>query len=112
MRTGEPLPAVGEVLAALATGLWHWDTATEKVTVENGSIRRGDPITSSSNPGFGMKATGSCRSVGYALEDTDRDATIRVFAHLDGRRSANVEQLEARIAILEARLRNIENGMR
>ncbi|MFI7401540.1 SpoIIE family protein phosphatase [Streptomyces sp. NPDC049541] len=39
MRTGEPLPAVGEVLAALATGLWHWDTATELVTVDAEAAR-------------------------------------------------------------------------
>lgn len=39
MRTGEPLPAVGEVLATLATGLWHWDTATEKVTVDAEAAR-------------------------------------------------------------------------
>ncbi|MEU6373711.1 SpoIIE family protein phosphatase [Streptomyces sp. NPDC046909] len=34
MRTGEPLPAVGEVLAALATGVWHWDTAAGLVTID------------------------------------------------------------------------------
>ncbi|MEV5440119.1 SpoIIE family protein phosphatase [Streptomyces sp. NPDC052682] len=39
MRTGEPLPAVGEVLAALATGLWHWDTATGLVTVDSEAAR-------------------------------------------------------------------------
>jgi serine phosphatase RsbU (regulator of sigma subunit)/anti-sigma regulatory factor (Ser/Thr protein kinase) len=39
MRTGEPLPAVGEVLAALATGLWHWDTATGQVTVDAEAAR-------------------------------------------------------------------------
>ncbi|MDQ1047108.1 SpoIIE family protein phosphatase [Streptomyces sp. V4I2] len=39
MRTGEPLPAVGEVLAALATGLWHWDTATGLVTVDTEAAR-------------------------------------------------------------------------
>ncbi|MFG2131008.1 SpoIIE family protein phosphatase [Streptomyces sp. NPDC048751] len=39
MRTGEPLPAVGEVLAALATGLWHWNTATELVTVDAEAAR-------------------------------------------------------------------------
>ncbi|MGW0103356.1 hypothetical protein, partial [Nocardia sp. NPDC003354] len=33
MRTGEPLPEVGDVLASLATGLWHWDTATGEVVV-------------------------------------------------------------------------------
>ncbi|WP_327316476.1 ATP-binding SpoIIE family protein phosphatase [Streptomyces sp. NBC_01235] len=39
MRTGEPLPAVGEVLASLATGLWHWDTATGLVTVDAEAAR-------------------------------------------------------------------------
>ncbi|MFF9485849.1 SpoIIE family protein phosphatase [Streptomyces sp. NPDC014676] len=34
MRTGEPLPALGDVLAALDTGLWHWDTASGLVTVD------------------------------------------------------------------------------
>ncbi|MFD7700763.1 SpoIIE family protein phosphatase [Streptomyces caelestis] len=34
MRTGEPLPALGDVLAALDTGLWHWDTAAGLVTVD------------------------------------------------------------------------------
>ncbi|MGW3985594.1 SpoIIE family protein phosphatase [Streptomyces sp. NPDC004830] len=39
MRTGEPLPAVGEALAALATGLWQWDTATGLVTVDAEAAR-------------------------------------------------------------------------
>ncbi|MET8572248.1 SpoIIE family protein phosphatase [Streptomyces sp. NPDC004783] len=39
MRTGEPLPEVGEVLTALATGLWHWDTAAGEVTVDAESAR-------------------------------------------------------------------------
>ncbi|MEU3253088.1 SpoIIE family protein phosphatase [Streptomyces sp. NPDC006997] len=39
MRTGEPLPAVGQVLAALATGLWHWSTATGQVTVDAEAAR-------------------------------------------------------------------------
>lgn len=34
MRTGEPLPAVGDVLAALATGLWRWDNASGLVTLD------------------------------------------------------------------------------
>ncbi|GGV19401.1 SpoIIE family protein phosphatase [Streptomyces griseoflavus] len=34
MRSGEPLPALGDVLAALDTGLWHWDTAAGLVTVD------------------------------------------------------------------------------
>ncbi|MEV6167875.1 SpoIIE family protein phosphatase [Streptomyces sp. NPDC051954] len=39
MRTGEPLPPVGEVLATLATGVWHWDTATGQVTVDAEAAR-------------------------------------------------------------------------
>ncbi|MFG3262485.1 MULTISPECIES: SpoIIE family protein phosphatase [Streptomyces] len=39
MRTGEPLPAVGDVLASLATGLWHWDTSTGLVTVDAEAAR-------------------------------------------------------------------------
>ncbi|WP_030608352.1 SpoIIE family protein phosphatase [Streptomyces fulvoviolaceus] len=39
MRTGEPLPAVGDVLTALATGIWHWDTAAELVTVNAEAAR-------------------------------------------------------------------------
>ncbi|MEV7783943.1 SpoIIE family protein phosphatase [Streptomyces sp. NPDC088106] len=34
MRTGEPLPALGDVLATLDTGVWHWDTAAGLVTVD------------------------------------------------------------------------------
>ncbi len=39
------------------------------VTDENGSIKAGDPITSSSTPGYGMKATEAGPIVGYALGD-------------------------------------------
>ncbi|MFK4147012.1 SpoIIE family protein phosphatase [Streptomyces sp. NPDC004065] len=39
MRTGEPLPAVGDVLASLATGVWHWDTATGLVAVDAEAAR-------------------------------------------------------------------------
>ncbi|MFJ3335393.1 SpoIIE family protein phosphatase [Streptomyces sp. NPDC086766] len=39
MRTGEPLPAVGDVLASLATGLWHWDTSTGLVAVDGEAAR-------------------------------------------------------------------------
>ncbi|MFJ3305955.1 SpoIIE family protein phosphatase [Streptomyces sp. NPDC086549] len=49
MRTGEPLPAVGDVLSSLATGLWHWDTATGLVTIDAETARLlGLPATESS----------------------------------------------------------------
>ncbi|MFD3381720.1 MULTISPECIES: SpoIIE family protein phosphatase [unclassified Streptomyces] len=34
MRIGDPLPSVGDVLATLATGLWRWDDAAGKVTLD------------------------------------------------------------------------------
>ncbi|MGW3203884.1 SpoIIE family protein phosphatase [Streptomyces sp. NPDC001135] len=39
MLTGEPLPSVGDVLAALATGLWRWDTAAGLVTMDAEAAR-------------------------------------------------------------------------
>lgn len=87
-----------------------------KVTMENGMIKRGDPITSSSKVGYGMKATGACKVIGYALQDASAEGTIQVFANagentlpeLARLRQENLalkEQLasfEARLAALEA----------
>ncbi|MEU1597574.1 SpoIIE family protein phosphatase [Streptomyces sp. NPDC005708] len=39
MRTGEPLPAMGDVLAALATGLWRYDAAGGLVTLDAEAAR-------------------------------------------------------------------------
>ncbi|MEV5987195.1 SpoIIE family protein phosphatase [Streptomyces sp. NPDC052051] len=39
MRTAEPLPAVGDVLAVLATGLWRYDTAAGLVTLDAEAAR-------------------------------------------------------------------------
>src|SRR5919108_6169630 len=39
MRTEDPLPLVGDVLAALATGLWRWDNAAERVTLDAEAAR-------------------------------------------------------------------------
>ncbi|WP_328554462.1 ATP-binding SpoIIE family protein phosphatase [Streptomyces sp. NBC_00358] len=39
MRTGEPLPAVGDVLATLATGVWRWDNAAGLVTFDAEAAR-------------------------------------------------------------------------
>src|SRR5438270_11426692 len=43
MRTGEPLPAVGQVLAALATGLWRWDNTAGLVMLDAEAARLVDP---------------------------------------------------------------------
>jgi len=55
-----------------------------KVVTENGAITAGDPITISSTPGVGMKATTMTRIIGYALESAssanpDSTHTIEVF---------------------------------
>ncbi|MEW2340520.1 MULTISPECIES: SpoIIE family protein phosphatase [Streptomyces] len=39
MRTGEPLPAVGDILESLATGLWHWDGGEHRVTLDAEAAR-------------------------------------------------------------------------
>ncbi|HSX98515.1 MAG TPA: SpoIIE family protein phosphatase, partial [Streptomyces sp.] len=39
MRTGEPPPTVGDVLSALATGLWTWDSAAGTVTLDAEAAR-------------------------------------------------------------------------
>jgi len=71
-----------------------------KVTVENGPVRRGDPITSSSKPGYGMKAIEPCKIIGYALEDADKEGKIQVFAHLSEYAAPEVTKLRAQVATL------------
>ncbi|MDH6625226.1 serine phosphatase RsbU (regulator of sigma subunit)/anti-sigma regulatory factor (Ser/Thr protein kinase) [Streptomyces sp. LBL] len=39
MRAGEPLPTVGDVLAALTTGLWRWDNTAGLVTLDAEAAR-------------------------------------------------------------------------
>jgi hypothetical protein len=70
-----------------------------RVTLENGPIKRGDPITSSSKAGAGMKSTGACRIIGYALEDADVDGRIQVFAN-QGESNAS-SAMELRITALQ-----------
>jgi hypothetical protein len=68
-----------------------------KVTVENGAIQRGDALTSSSKPGYAMKATGACKIIGYALEAADRDGAIQVFAHQGENAASEVASLRAQL---------------
>ena len=50
-----------------------------KVTEENGAIKAGDYITSSSEAGYGMRASTSGRVIGRALTDYDGSGTVMVF---------------------------------
>jgi hypothetical protein len=85
-----------------------------KVTLENGVIQRGDPLTSSSRPGYAMKATQACKIIGYALEDADHDGTIQVFADHGEHAAPEVVALRAQVqdlrqanAVLAARLETL-----
>jgi hypothetical protein len=96
-----------------------------KVTTENGPIKRGDPLTSSSKAGHAMKSTGACRVIGYALEDASTDGTIQVFADLGDDSASEVTRLRAqvdemstenqelreRLSRIEARLAALEDDL-
>lgn len=82
-----------------------------KVSVENGAIKRGDPITSSSKAGYGMKATGACKVIGYALEDANADGTIQVFANYGDNSAAQVAQLQKENQELKQQLMAIETRL-
>jgi hypothetical protein len=88
-----------------------------KVTLENGAIHRGDALTSSSRPGYAMKATSACKTIGYALEDADHEGTIQVFAQHGENAAPEVAALRAQVDDLKkqnnalaARLDAIERG--
>jgi hypothetical protein len=49
-----------------------------KVSLENGPIAVGDPLTSSSTSGVAMKASRAGQIIGYALEKADRKGKILV----------------------------------
>jgi hypothetical protein len=44
-----------------------------KVSMENGPIKVGDPLTSSSRKGYAAKAINSGRIIGYAIEDYEKE---------------------------------------
>ncbi len=54
------------------------------ITTENGTIKAGDPITSSNLEGLGMKATQAGTILGYALEDWDGSSSTRTQTLADG----------------------------
>ena len=81
---GEPLVLAGRVPV--------------KVDMEGGPIRIGDYLTSSSRPGYAMKATKPGPTVGIALEDfsgkSDAAGKILCFVHVGENASLYTQQLE------------------
>jgi hypothetical protein len=82
-----------------------------KVTLENGPIKRGDPITSSSKAGYGMKATDACKIIGYALEDANTEETIQVFANFGDNAAAQVKALQQENDALKEQLMKFESRL-
>lgn len=78
MRTGEPLPAVGEVLTTLATGLWRWDTGARSVVLDAEAARLvGLPAEPATLNEAGLRARF------HPVDWSECDATIRL-AHAEG----------------------------
>lgn len=50
-----------------------------KVTLENGAIQRGDPLTSSSKAGYAMKATGACKIVDGSVIPPDMSRFLSLY---------------------------------
>lgn len=82
-----------------------------KVTMENGAIKRGDAITSSSKAGYGMKATDACKVIGYALEDANAEGTIQVFANFGDNAAAQVRALQQENAALKQLLLKLDTRL-
>ncbi|MDE1977353.1 MAG: hypothetical protein KGI84_08870, partial [Elusimicrobia bacterium] len=76
-----------------------------KVDLEGGPIHIGDYLTSSSRPGYAMRATKPGATVGIALEDfgtggsgrkwkgTERTGKILCFVHIGGNQEAYAKEL-------------------
>src|SRR6185436_20999608 len=76
-----------------------------KVTTDNGPIHRGDALTSSSKPGYAMKATSACKIIGYALEDANQEGMIQVFAHLSENAAPEIGSLRTQVQHQEETVR-------
>ncbi|MFH1845947.1 MAG: hypothetical protein ABH869_00080, partial [Candidatus Omnitrophota bacterium] len=76
-----------------------------KVTMENGSIKAGDYITSSSKPGYAMKAIKSGMVIGIALEDLNEEGKVMTFINPHYR--VNPEEFLE----LKERVRGIEEAL-
>jgi hypothetical protein len=85
-----------------------------KVSVENGAIALGDPLTSSSQPGVAMKATRAGKIIGYAMEAAHADGIVLALVqpgYFAPSAESETSQLDARAMVaLEARLTALEHN--
>lgn len=90
----------GDTVGVALTG-----TVPVHVTDENGGIRPGDLLVTSSNPGYAMRADGSGVAVGTALEPmTGEQGEVRALLSKTKLHGDRVDELERRVAALEQRV--------
>jgi len=77
-----------------------------KVSMENGPIRVGDPLTSSSQPGVAMKATKLGKIIGYALATAYENCKVLAFVQT-GYYAGPLDMSARRISRLEAGLQKL-----
>jgi hypothetical protein len=75
-----------------------------KVSMENGAIGVGDPLTSSSTPGVAMKATRAGKILGYALEPASKDGKILLFVQPGYNAAPDLKHLRAENATLRTKM--------
>ena len=93
------------------------------ILICSGSIKTGDPITSSSIPGVGMKAARTGKIIGYAMQNEDladgeEVKEILVFVNVgyyvsgeDYAKLNKIDRLEREIEALRERQKNIESKL-
>ena len=80
-----------------------------KVIDENGPILRGDYVTSSSRPGYAMKATKKGRVLGVSLgELKDKEGKVVIYVNPGWWDSGETEQLKQKIEELTLQLSKLE----
>lgn len=78
------------------------------VSMENGSIAIGDPLTSSSKPGVAMKATSPSKIIDYAIENANQEGQVLALIQPGYYLPADQLQLAQKNADLEARIAALE----
>ena len=84
-----------------------------KVTDEAGAIKAGDPLTSSSTPGYAMKATKAGPIIGYAMHDFNGTGTVltRVGGgYSSGDVTKQSEEIDGRVVVLEGEVSGLRKS--
>ena len=84
------------------------------VSLENGVIHIGDPLTSSAIPGVAMKATRAGKIIGYAMADANANGVVSALiqpGYFAPSEESETSQLDVRaLAALESRLTALEHN--